>query len=156
MAPKEIFMTQTATNSVRRRSGLLTFLSIVNAIALFITLLFWGMVFAKRLIPFPGDLTAMTDRANSAVTYGFMIGDILYSAPLLMLAWLGLWRLRSWGWLAAQMANALWIYSMTIILIRDYYTTRSPGGVFFIPFTIVAIWAIPYLWIHRRDFGVIG
>ncbi len=148
-------MTPLSTDTDRNRSGGLTFLSIVNAVALFITVLFWGMVFFQRLVPFPSDLTSSADRANSAVTYGFMIGDIFYSAPLLLLAWLGIWRLKSWGWMAAQMTNALWIYSMTIILFRDVHTTMSPGGLLFIPFTIIAIWAIPFLWRHRKDFGII-
>ena len=149
-------MAQTSTNSVRLRSGGLTFLSIFNAFALIITIIFWGMVFFRHLVPYPWDMVTLADKANSSVTYGFMIGDILYTVPLLLLAWLGLWRLKSWGWMAAQMANALWIYSMTIILLRDSYTTMSPGGLLFIPFTVVAVWAIPYLWIHRKDFGVNG
>lgn len=99
--------------------------------------------------------TTLPDRANSAVTYGFMAGDVLYSVPLLLMACIGIWRLTSWGWMAAQMADILWIYSMTVILLRDAYTTVSPGGILFIPFTLVAIWAIPYLWAPRNDFGVV-
>ena len=57
--------------------------------------------------------------------------------------------------MAAQMANILWVYSMTVILLRDAYTTLSPGGALFIPFTIVAIRAIPYLWLRRNDFGIV-
>jgi hypothetical protein len=147
-------MTPLTTDLKQHRSGGLTFLAIVNAVALVITILFWGMVFFRHLVEFPGNLTAMADRANSAVTYGFMIGDILYSAPLLLLAWLGIWKLKSWGWLAAQMANALWIYSMTVILFRDAYTAMSPGGLLFIPFALISIWAIPFLWMHRQDFGI--
>ena len=79
-------MNQTSTGRDHRRSRGLTFLSIVNAIALVITLLFWGTVFFARLVPLPGDLTSLTDRANSAVTYGFMAGDVLYSVPLLVMA----------------------------------------------------------------------
>ena len=149
-------MTHLSIDSDRHRSGGLTILSIVNAVAFVITVLFWGMVFFRRLVPFPGDLTSLADRANSAVTYGFMMGDVLYSAPLLLFACGGIWKLRSWGWMAAQMANALWIYSMTVILFRDAYTTMSPGGLLFIPFTLVALWAVPYLWVHREDFGIIG
>ena len=149
-------MSQLSTNSVRLRSRGVMFLSIVNVLAFVITLLFWGLVFIRHIIPFPGDLTSLTDRANSAVTYGFMLGDVIYSAPLLLFASIGLWRLKSWGWMTAQMANALWVYSMTIILLRDSYTAMSPGGLIFIPFAIIAIWAIPYLWMHRKDFGVIG
>ena len=149
-------MTQISKYSDPHRTGGLTFLVIVNAVALVITILFWGMIFFRRLVPFPGDLASSADRANSAVTYGFMVGDILYSVPLLFLAWLGLRKRKSWGWLAAQMANALWVYSMTVILFRDAYTTISPGGLIFIPFTLVAVWAIPYLWIHRGEFGITG
>jgi hypothetical protein len=149
-------MTRLSTDSDRHRSPGVSFLSAVNAVALVITVLFWGVVFFRRLVPFPGDLTSMTERANSAVTYGIMLGDLLYSAPLLLLAWIGLWKLKSWGWMAAQMANALWVYSMTVILFRDAYTTVSPGGLLFLPFTLVAIWAIPYLWRHRREFGIVG
>ncbi len=143
-----------SSDSGRRRSGGLTFLSIVNGIAFIITLLFWGAVYFGRLVPLPGSLTIAAERANSAVTYGFMIGDILYSCPLLMLACLGIWRLTSWGWMAAQMVNALWVYSMTVILLRDAFTKLSPGGLLFIPFALIAIWAMPYLWLRRRDFGV--
>jgi hypothetical protein len=136
------------------RSAGITFLSLVNAAGLFITLLFWGTVFFKHLVPFPGELSVPTERGNSAVTYGFMLGDVLYSVPLLFLAWRGLRLSKSWGWLAAQMANALWVYSMTVILLRDAYTTFSPGGILFLPFALVAAWAIPYLWRRRGDFGI--
>lgn len=132
----------------------LSFLSAVNGIAFVITLLFWAMVFFGRLVPLPGSLASVADRANAAVTYGFMVGDLVCSVPLLFLACTGLWRLKSWGWLTAQMVNILWIYSMTVILLRDAYTTLSPGGVLFIPFAIVAVWAIPYLWVRRENFGI--
>lgn len=138
----------------RRRTGGVTFIAAVNAAGLVITLLFWGLVFMKRLVPLPGSLAGAADRANAAVTYGFMIGDVVYSAPLLLAAAVGLWKLRSWGWLAAQVANALWIYSMTVILFRDAYTRLSPGGLVFLPFAAVAIWAIPFLWQRRALFGI--
>ena len=82
------------------------------------------------------------------------MGDILYSVPVLLMACVGIWRLRIWGWMAGQMANVLWIYSMTVILVRDAYTKISPGGLLFTPFMLIAIWAIPYLWIRREYFGV--
>lgn len=136
-----------------RPSGI-TFLAAVSYIACGVTLTFWALVYIGRLVPPPGSLASEVDRANAAVTYGFMLGDVLYSAPLLLLAGVGLWRLRAWGWLAAQMANALWIYSMTVILLRDYYSRWSPGGLLFAPFAIIALWAVPYLWTRRRAFGV--
>jgi hypothetical protein len=94
----------------------------------------------------------LSERANAATTYGFGISDLVWSLPLLFLSCVGLWRLRSWGWTAAQMTNALWVYSMTVVLIRDFYTTLSPGGMLFTPFAIIAVWATYYLWKHRELF----
>ncbi|MBN2383513.1 hypothetical protein JXQ70_11575 [bacterium] len=147
-------MIRSETKSRRHRSGAVTFLSIVNAVAFFITLIFWGMVYITGMVPFPGDVVNMAERGKAAVTYGFMLCDLIYSTPLLLLAWLGLWKLKSWGWLAAQMANALWLYSMTLILFRDAYTAISPGGLLFLPFALISLWALPYLWLKRQDFGM--
>ena len=136
-----------------RPAGIM-FLAVVNWAAFVVTLAFWALVYVGRLVPPPGSLQSEVERANAAVTYGFMLGDVLYSAPLLLLAGVGLRRLRAWGWLAAQMANALWIYSMTVILLRDFYSRWSPGGLLFTPFAIIALWAVHYLWTRRRAFGV--
>src|SRR5574341_2089801 len=121
-------------------------LAIINGLAFFATLIFWLLVLLKKLVPSPNDLTVFSERMNAATTYGFAIGDLIWSTPLLFLSCLGLWRLRFWGWTAAQMTNALWIYSMTVVLIRDSYTTLSPGGALFTPFALIAIWATYYLW----------
>jgi len=135
-----------------KRPGGVTLIAIVNAVGLIITLLFWGVVFFQRLVPWPSTLTTVTERANAATTYGFMLGDILWSAPLLALATVGLWRLRSWGWLMAQMVHALWVYSMTLIWMRDAYSSVSPGAWLFTPFALVALWATLYLWRYRDLF----
>jgi hypothetical protein len=52
------------------------------------------------------------------------------------------------------MANILWVYSMTVILYRDAHSAFSPGGLLFVPFAVVALWAIPYLWVNRGLFGI--
>ncbi len=155
-APGVVERTMTNSNArvARVRPSGITFLAVVNYVACGVTLVFWSLVFLGQLVPTPGSLQSEVERANAAVTYGFMLGDVLYSVPLLLLAGAGLWRLRAWGWLAAQMANALWIYSMTVILLRDFYSRWSPGGLLFVPFAAVAVWAIPYLWRQRRAFGV--
>jgi len=146
---------QTSTsNSIRPRPSGFTVLALINAVALIVTLTFWTLVSFKRFIPFPGGLSSPPERANAAVTYGFMIGDLLYSVPLLFLAAIGIWRLRAWGWTAGQMANILWIYSVTVILFRDAQTSFSPGGLLFAPFALVALWATPYLWRKRGLFGI--
>jgi hypothetical protein len=147
-------MNQQPVDTHNTRAGAVTFLSIINGIAFIVTILFWGLVYFGHLIPFPTQLTVTAERANSATTYGFLVGDILWSAPLLFLATVGLWRREFWGWTAAQMVNALWVYSMTVIWMRDAYTALSPGAWLFTPFTIIAVWATYYLWNHRTMFGV--
>jgi hypothetical protein len=139
-------------NSSRTRPTGVTFLVIINALGCIITLLFWLSILFSNLVPSPGDLTVFAERINAATTRGFLIADLFYSVPLLFIATIGLWNLRPWGWTAAQMVNVLWIFSMTVIWTRDIYGKFSPGGILFLPFTLIAIWAIAYLWQQRRLF----
>lgn len=147
-------MSERTEQSQSQRPRSISIIAIINGIGLAVTILFWGMVYFKKLVPTPGDLTDTAERINAATTYGFMIGDIVWSVPLLLLAAVGLWRQRFWGWTAAQMANALWVYSMTIIWMRDAHTAASPGAYLFTPFALVAVWATYYLWHHRNLFGI--
>jgi hypothetical protein len=142
------------TQSHAKVLGGVKFLAVVNAVGFILTLLFWGLVFFRHVIPYPGELGTQAEKANAAVTYAFMISDGLYSLPLLFLSAIGLWRGTVWGWLSCQMVNVLWIYSMTVILIRDVNSTISPGGILFTPFALVSIWGIPYLWMKRTNFGI--
>ena len=145
-------MSEQPEKSPSTRPTAITILAVINGIAFAITLVFWGTVYLKNLVPLPGSLTIIAERANAATTYGFLVGDILWSAPLLFLAMIGLWRQKFWGWTAAQMANTLWVYSMTVIWMRDSYSAISPGALLFTPFTLVAVWATYYLWKHRNLF----
>lgn len=129
-----------------------TFLAIVNGIGLVVTLLFWAAVLFGGIAQRPWDLTEVTDRANAATTWGFGIGDLLWSSILLLASFIGLLRLTTWGWTAAQMTNALWVYSMTVVIIRDSYSRFTPGTFVFTPFAVIALWATAYLWSRRGLF----
>lgn len=126
--------------------------AIINGVAFLLTLLFWGTVAFSKLVPYPSDVSGIPERANAATTWGFLIGDLAFSAPLLLLGTIGLLRPRPWGWTAAQMVNILWLYSMTIVLLRDAYTSISPGGLLFAPFVPAAVWSMFYLWRQRKLF----
>ena len=57
------------------------------------------------------------------------------------------------GWLAAQMANALWWYSFTFILIQELSAQKiRPGTILFLPFALFSIWSACYLWKVRSAF----
>ena len=141
-----------SVQSVRPRPTGVTVNAIINGVAFLLTILFWGAVAFSRLVPYPSDVSGIPERANAATTWGFLIGDLAFSAPLLLLGTIGLLKLRAWGWTAAQMVNILWIYSMTLVIMRDAYTSISPGGVLFLPFVPAAVWSIFYLWRKRELF----
>ncbi|MGA1876021.1 MAG: hypothetical protein ACMUIA_10475 [bacterium] len=124
----------------------------MNGVALLFTVGFWSLVFFRHMVPLPSELPSLIERSQAATTYGFMIADLLWSVPLLFLATLGLWRLRPWGWTAAQMVHALWLFSMTVIFVRDNYTAWSPGFVLFLVFPFISVWATLYLWRQRSLF----
>ena len=138
--------------SMPHRPLAVSIIAVINAFGLIVTIAFWLLVMLKHLVPAPGSLGSFLERANAATTFGFLVGDVVWSVPLLFLAAFGLWRMRFYGWTAAQMANALWVYSLTVIWVRDVYTTASPGGVLFLPFAFAAIWATLVLWRKRALF----
>ena len=129
-------------------------LSVWNAWAFLVTLSFWSAVALSGRVPGPWAVEGLLARGASATTWGFLLADLLYSLPLLLLAAVGLRKRAAWGWMCAQMANALWIYSMSVLLFRDGFTRFSPGSFVFMPFLIVAIAALPYLWRVRSRFGI--
>jgi len=130
-----------------------TTIAVINSIGAFLTVAFWGFVFVRVFaveVPPPG-----LDRGSLSTTFGFMIGDLTWASVLLIVSVIGLRRMRDWGWLAAQMVNILWLYSMTVIWCRDiHYDSISPGAVLFSPFIPCSVWAMRYLWNSREQFGL--
>ncbi len=145
-------MKKSSFGSMPLRPLTISVIAVINGVGLIVTIAFWLLVLFRRLVPPPGSFDSVPERANAATTYGFLIGDFIWSVPLLFLATVGLWRMRFYGWTAAQMANALWVYSLTVIWFRDAYTTVSPGGLLFLPFALAAAWASLALWKCRTLF----
>ena len=134
----------------KNRTGIRV-IAVVNAVSAALTLAFWGLgwlrLFAGR------EITDPAVRAAAAATLGFLVGDLVWAFPLLVLSVPGLLRRRAWGWLVAQMVNVLWAYSMTVIWVRDLYSgSVSPGAMLFTPFALFAVWAAVYLWRIRDRF----
>lgn len=136
----------------RRRPSGVTALAVIHTIAAVLTFVFWVLVYLRLFTGGRPEDPAL--RSAYASTMGFLAGDVLYAVPLLAAAAAGLWRMREWGLLIAQMVNIMWIYSMTVIWVRDIYAgSVSPGAVLFTPFAAVSAWAVFYLWRERRAFG---
>jgi len=86
------------------RPGGVTVIAIVNSFAAVLTLLFWGFVFL-RMFAVAEPPRAM-DTGSMATIFGFMVGDLIWAELVLIVSVIGLWRLRAWGWLAAQMVSS--------------------------------------------------
>ncbi len=126
-------------------------IAVANALGTLLTISFWSLAFMR--LPSPQTLSSFPERANMATTYAFMIADVIWGLPFLLLATVGVWRMRPWGWTAAQMVNVLWWYAVTVVLVRDLYThTVSPGTGFFLPFALFSLWSAFYLWKNRTLF----
>jgi hypothetical protein len=126
-------------------------ISIVNLIAALLHLTFWTLGFIKLQSSF-SDIPFL-EKVNLATTYGFGIADLIWSFPLLIIGTFWLWKLKPLGWLAAQMANVLYWYSLTVIFIKDILSnTISPGTILFLPFCLFAFWSAFYLWKKRELF----
>ncbi|MEI8366529.1 MAG: hypothetical protein WCF65_08965 [Parachlamydiaceae bacterium] len=116
----------------------------VNGIAAIFHVIFWTFVFLR--LPRLSTTISDIDRADLTVTYGLGIADLLWSVPFLIIGSIWLQKHRLIGWLAAQMANALWWYSFTFIIFREYHTNIRPGTILFLPFALFSIWSSWYLW----------
>lgn len=126
-------------------------IALINAIAALLHLLFWILAFTR--LPSIISQSSAADRLNLATTYGFGIADIIWSVPVLFIASIGLWKNKLIGWLAAFLANILYWYSLTIVIIRDLSSDSiSPGTILFLPFALFAFWAAYYLWKVRGSF----
>lgn len=135
---------------VSRPRGI-TAIVVVNSIGAIVTPAFWGLVFLRL---FAADTPpAGLDAGALSSTFGFMIGDLVWAEAALIASIAGLLRMRPWGWLAAQIVNALWLYSMTVIWCRDIHGGGiSPGALLFLPFVPFSIWALFHLWRVRGAF----
>jgi len=105
--------------------GIKTIIS-VNSIAAVITLLFWLLVLFKLFIE-PGNELSM-NLPSKASTFGFLIADLLWAVPILILSIPGLLKLKSWGWLTAQLTNVLWVYSLTAFKIQPFNFEIEPNN----------------------------
>lgn len=126
-------------------------IAIINGIAAVLSLLFWYLV-QHRLFGV-AHLSLSLDPTSVASTLGFMVADLIWAIPLLIVSGLGLWRLQAWGWTTAQVANLLWLYPLTAAWTRDLYLgSISPGNLLFLPFALFAVWTTCYLWQIRHLF----
>jgi len=89
-------------------------------------------------------------QSDIALIYGFAASDLVWSQLFSFLTVIGLWKMKSWGWTAAMMVNAIWI--MIYSIVRALLWTFSYEILLFTPFAVYAGIASIYLWRIRDLF----
>jgi hypothetical protein len=127
------------------------FIAVINGIAALLHTIFWLFAFIR--LPSISAQSTAAEQINLATTYGFGIADLIWSVPLLLIGSIALWKNNLIGWLAAHLANVLYWYSFTIIILRDLSSNSiSPGTILFLPFALFSFWAAYHLWKIRGSF----
>ncbi len=136
---------------ISNRTLWIKIIALINLLAALLHLFFWIIAFNR--MPSISSQINIVDRLNLGTTYGFGIADFIWSVPLLLIGSIGLWKKTEIGWLAALIGNALYWYSLTVVIIRDLSANSiSPGTVLFFPFALFSFWTTYFLWKNRSFF----
>jgi hypothetical protein len=117
-------------------------LFLFSAFAFFGSLFTWGEGF---LFSFP-----------PGADYRFPVTDILVNAPASFIAALGLWKMRQWGYAAAQFVAGFYVYASVEIFVMVIQQGPPFPIEIVIPqiaAVIVAAFLVFYLWRIRLRFG---
>ncbi len=116
-------------------------LFLFGSFAFFGSLFMWGEGF---LLSFP-----------PGVDYHFPVTDILVNAPASLLAAIGLWRMKQWGYVTAQFVAGFYIYGSVEIFVMTIQKGPPLPIEIIIPqvaAVITAFLLVFYLWRIRAQF----
>jgi hypothetical protein len=112
----------------------------------------WAYLHITDQIPAISSMNSFWERSYIGLVNGFTAADAIWSNLTIIVAIVGLWKMKPWGWTAAIMSNTIWVYTMTFTLVRDLMVTITFGMVFFLFFAFLAIISTIYLWRIRKVF----
>ena len=134
-------MMQASDGSTTGVRILAVLLFVFGLFALFGSLFLWGQGF---LFSFP-----------EGVDYGYPVTDILINAPASIIAAIGLWRLRHYGYVASQFTAGFYVYASVEIFVQ-VIQQGPPYPLEIVAPQIaavaVAVFLVLYLWRVRRVF----
>jgi len=139
-------------NSVKVRPFGVTVIVMVNIFGWVTTEGLWAFLHLTNKIPAINEMNSYFEKSYIGLVNGFTIADLIWSNLTLLLSIFGLWKMKSWGWTAALMANTIWLYTMTFSLVRDFLLTLTGTTLFFIFFALFAFVSTIYLWRKRALF----
>lgn len=134
-------MTETQNNAPIFLRVVSVILFLFGVFAFFGSLFMWGEGF---LLSFP-----------EGVDYTFPITDILVNAPASILAAIGLWRLKRYGFVAAYFVAGFYIYASVEIFVHVFQGSPPFALEILVPqvlAVIVAVALICYLWKKQELF----
>ena len=140
------------SSSAPKRPAIVTVIIMVNIIGWITTEGLWVYLHLTGQIPSIEIANSYWEMAYIGLINGFTTADAIWSNLSLLFSIIGLWRMKSWGWLAAIMANTIWLYSMTFSLVRDLFIGLTPANAFFLFFAVFAGFSTVYLWQKRYLF----
>jgi hypothetical protein len=117
-----------------------------------VTLIYMGALFFGGRIP-SLDGTSSLGRSYIAMFYwGLNITDLIWFQLLTVAALVGLRRVTPWGWTAAILLSAIWVYTTTFFIIADVITGPDPVQAVYWFFFAYGLVSFGYLWKNRRMF----
>jgi hypothetical protein len=117
-------------------------LFLFSLFAFFGSLFMWGEGF---LLQFP-----------EGADYRFPVTDILVNAPASMIAAIGLWGMRRYGYVASQFVAGFYVYASVEIFVEVVQTGPPYAIEIIVPQVMavgVAVILVVYLWRIREMFG---
>ncbi len=91
------------------------------------------------------------------VDYAFPVTDLLVNAPASLIAAIGLWNMKRYGFIAAYFVAGFYIYASVEIFVRVFQEGPPYAIEILVPqilAVIVAITLIVYLW-KKQDFFIL-
>jgi hypothetical protein len=91
----------------------------------------------------------------AGVDYGFPITDILVNTPASIIAAIGLWKMRRYGYIASQFVAGFYIYASVEIFVHVFQAGPPYAMEILIPqvlAVLVAVMLVFYLWPLQDDF----
>jgi hypothetical protein len=123
---------------VKVLAGLLVVLGVFAGLG---SLLLWGQGF---LFTFPSDVPLASPLA-----------DFFINFPLSVIAGIGLWRMRHYGYIASQIVAGFYLYASVLIFVEMFQGDLPLSPEIWAPQTIavlIALFLIFYLWPLRDHF----
>lgn len=118
------------------------------------------LLFLFSLFAFFGSLFMWGEgfllKFSDGVDYRFPVTDILVNAPASMIAAIGLWRMRHYGYVASQFVAGFYIYASVEIFVEVVQVGPPYAIEIIVPQVMavaVAAILVVYLWRIREIFG---